>query len=467
MTIDNVRRALDTATTNHFSVFLRRVMATVAPAAPYAHNWHIDAIGAYLQACAKGEIRRLIINLPPRMLKSTTVSVAWPAWLLGHQPTIKIMAASYAQALATKHSLDCRIVMQSEWYRRVFPRTILSHEQNEKDRFATTAQGQRLAVSVGGAAIGEGGHILIVDDPLSPLQALHATQRDAANAWFDHSFATRLDDKQHGAIVVVMQRLHGDDLSGYLRRKGGWEHLSLPAIAPKKTVIQLGDFRYARAAGEALHEAREPLWLLERTKQELGSANFQAQYQQAPLRDEGSVIKAHWLRRFDALPEGGVIVQSWDTAIKAGAQHDASACATFLQKDGEHYLIDLQSVRLEYPELKRRIVEHAARHAPEVILMEDKASGQSLLQDLRRETSLPLLPCMPQGDKTMRLVRISPLIEAGRLHLPKHAPWLADCETQLLQFPHAAHDDMVDAISQYFNWVRTRHQRAKPNMRRL
>ena len=458
--------ALDTATAQHFSLFLRRVVATTSPGANYAHNWHIDAIAAHLMACASGDIRRLIINIPPRMLKSTMVSVAWPAWLLGQDARARIMVASYAQNLSTKHSTDCRLVMQSPWYKRVFPQTRLSADQNEKDKFVTTARGQRLAVSVGGSAIGEGGNILIADDPLNPLQAHQQSGRDAANAWFDHSFATRLDDKLRGAIVIVMQRLHADDLSGYLLEKGGWEHLCLPAVAPQTTCIQLGSFMYERQQGEALHAAREPCSLLEATKREMGSANFAAQYQQAPMEQSSALIHRAWFARFDEALQGRVI-QSWDTGIKAAAAHDASACITFVQHEGMHYLIDVTQVRMEYPELKRLIVAHAERFRPEAILMEDKASGQSLLQDLKRETQLPLVAQLPKGDKLSRLVRVSPMIEAGRVALAKERPWLADFEAQLLAFPHASHDDMVDAFSQYLNWVREAEYAASPTIRML
>lgn len=293
---------LDTETRQDFGFFLFRTLKTIAPGTHYQHNWHMTAMAEYLAAAARGEITRLIINLPPRMLKSTLVSVAWPAWLLGHQPTMRLMAASYAQSLATKHSVDCRAVMQADWYRQAFPRTRLSPEQNEKEKFATTRRGYRLATSVGGAATGEGGHILIIDDPLNPLQAMQAGPRNAVNQWFDHTFATRLDDKQRGAIVVVMQRLHVEDLSGYLLARGGWTHLDLPAIAPERTVIALGSYAHVREAGSALHEAREGLAVLERTRRELGEANFSAQYQQRPIRADGALVKPHWFPRFEEMP---------------------------------------------------------------------------------------------------------------------------------------------------------------------
>lgn len=461
------QRALDDACRRRFDLFFRRVVASVSPGVHYLHNWHIDAMAAHLHACARGDITRLIINLPPRMMKSTLVSVAWPAWLLGHDPQRRIMAASYAQSLATKHSTDCRLVLQRAWYKRVFPETRLSDDQNEKERFVTTKRGHRLAVSVGGAAVGEGGTVLIVDDPLNPLQANHRTQRDAANAWFDHSFATRLDDKQCGAIVVVMQRLHAQDLSGYLLEKGGWEHLCLPAVATTTMHIRCGDWQHTRHAGEVLHEAREPAALLARTATELGSMNYAAQYQQAPVAQAGQMILSAWLARYDVLPEGGRIVQSWDTGIKAGMQHDASVCLTMQEVDGVHYVRDVQEVRMEYPALKRFILAQAERYAPEAILVEDKASGQSLLQDLRHESEWPWIAQQPQGDKQSRLLRVSPMLEAGKVTLPKEAPWLSDFLKQLLGFPEVNHDDMVDALSQYLNWIRGQVLHAKPLIRRV
>lgn len=458
--------ALDDVTAKSFPLFLRRVVATTSPGAKYVHNWHIDAIAEHLHACETGQIRRLIINLPPRMLKSTMVSVAWPAWVLGQNPQARLMVASYAQSLSTKHSVDCRHVMQSAWYQRVFAQTQLSPDQNEKEKFVTTQRGHRLAVSVGASAIGEGGNILIADDPLNPLQAAQRSTREAANAWFEQSFATRLDDKLRGAIVIVMQRLHEEDLSGHLLRKGGWEHVCLPAMAPVSHVVRYGNYRYARTPGEALHAAREPVEVLEATRREMGSANFAAQYQQAPLAAESAIVRRDWFGRFEALPQGRV-VQSWDTAVKAGAEHDASACATFVECEGTHALIDMVQVRLEYPELKRLMLAQAEKFAPEAILVEDKASGQSLLQDLKRETTLPLIAQMPQGDKFSRLQRVSPLLESGRIVLPKYAPWLADFEAQLLDFPNGTHDDMVDAFSQYLNWLRASLHARVPRLRRV
>lgn len=466
---NTLRVKFDAASRAHFSLFLRRVVATVSPHTPYMHNWHIEAIAEYLAACARGDISRLIINLPPRMLKSTAISVAWPAWLLGHNPSERILAASYAKSLSLKHSLDCRIVIQAPWYQQLFSHTRLSADQNEKEKFTTTQRGYRRAVSVGGGVIGDGGNILIIDDPLNARQAMYHHQRDLTNQWFDHTWSTRLDNKQRGAMVVVMQRLHPEDLSGYLLAKGGWEHLCLPAIAPQNTSLSIGGFHYTRRAGEVLHAAREPLAVLERLKLDLGSANFNAQYQQAPLRNQDGLVNRDWFTRFSPAPamDGARYVQSWDTGIKTAAHNDPSACATFRIMQERHELVDMLVVRLEYPELKRLMMQHARNYNAEAILIEDKASGQSLLQDMRVESDLPFIGCMPDADKITRFLRITPLIEAGKVALPEHAHWLADFERELEDFPHGRHDDQVDALSQYLNWVRSRGGDDRMRVRRL
>jgi len=441
----------------HLPGFISQAFSTVNPGTDYLPNWHIDLIADYLEAVRRSEITRLIVNMPPRALKSVCVSVAWPAWLLGHDPACRIMCASYSQALAIRHALDTRLILGEPWYERLFPDTRIVPGENEKKKIVTTARGFRFATSVGGTATGEGGDVLIVDDPLNPVQAASATQRERANQWFDQTFSTRLNDKKRGRIVVVMQRLHAQDLSGHLLEQGGWEQLLLPAIAERRTVIGCGGKKFTRREGSILHPEREDAQALERARQQLGSYGFAAQYQQSPLAAEGAMIQAQWLVRYRDAPQDFTrITQSWDTAIKAASSNDASVCITFGEREGMHYVLDVLSLRAEYPALKRALVAQAARWQPQAVLVEDKASGQSLLQDARRETNLPLIARLPRQDKLTRVAACSAMIEAGKLALPHHAPWLAAFEEELLAFPNAAHDDQVDALSQYLLWVRER-----------
>jgi predicted phage terminase large subunit-like protein len=438
-----------------FPTFIGKVLHSVDPGAAYLPNWHIDLIAEHLEAARRGEITRLIINMPPRSLKSVCVSVAWPAWLLGHDPRARIIAASYAASLAVKHSLDCRLVVTAPWYRALFPGTRLARDQNEKHKFMTTQRGCRFATSVGGSTTGEGGNFLIIDDPMSPMQAMNEHGRSHVAAWFDHTFASRLDDKSKGVIVLVMQRLHADDLSGRLMAKGGWTHLCLPAVSDVSVVYDFGRVRKERAAGEMLHPARENLRLVERAKIELGSSAFAAQYQQQPQAEECGMVRGSWFPRYTAAPSSfDRVVQSWDTAIKSGQQHDASACLTFGEAGGKSYLLDARVLRREYPELKRAFYALGEQWNPQAILVEDRASGQQLLQDVRRESMLPVLAVSPRADKVTRFAAISALIEAGRLILPVQSPWLADFESEIFTFPMGAHDDQADALSQYLDWLR-------------
>ncbi len=448
--LSNIKNAI---LRNDLSSFIQKSFHTVNPATPYLHNWHIDLIAEHLRACESGEIKRLIINIPPRYLKSLCVNVAWPAWLLGHNPARRVISSSYSMGLSVKHSLDCRLVIGSDWYRDIFPETELAGDQNEKAKFVTTARGMRLATSVGGTVTGEGGNFLIVDDPHNPAEIFSDTKRKATLDWFEQTFSSRLDDKKNGVFVIIMQRLHQDDLSGYLLAKGGWEHLCLPAISEQRSP-------------PLLHPERENVKQLEQVKRDLGSYAFAAQYQQNPAPVGGSMIKATWLKRYKSAPENARIIQSWDTAIKAGKSNDYSVCTSWAEGEDGYYLLDVMRAQIEYPDLKRRVVSLAEKWTADAILIEDKASGQSLLQDLRRETRLPLIAINPTSDKVTRLAAVSALFEAGKVFLPEYAPWLADYESELLAFPSTSHDDQTDSTSQFLQWAKSRTI-ARMNVRRL
>jgi len=455
-----------------FPTFIARSFGVVDPSARYEHNWHIDLIAEYLEAVRQQKVKRLIINMPPRALKSVCVSVAWPAWLLGHRPSTRIMTASYSAGLSVKHALDTRHILNEGWYQRLFPELVIAAGQNEKHKLVTTQHGFRLATSVGGTATGEGGDILIVDDPLHPLQAISSTERTHANNWFDQTFSTRLNNKKEGGIVVVMQRLHPEDLSGHLLAKGGWEHLCLPAKTESSSYFNATDTLYHRPAG-LLHNAREDEQQLADMKITLGSFGFAAQYQQEPMSQEGGMVKMDWFVRYDmTLPDMQLtsfesIIQSWDTAIKTGEANDATVCITMGVKGGVHYVLDVVKDKLEYPSLKRLFYRLAERFSPDAILIEDKASGQSLLQDIKRESSLAVIGQMPKQSKLMRFAAVTPMMEAERVALPKYAHWLSSFEEELIQFPHVKHDDQVDALTQYLGWVKEKEYQAAPSMRRV
>lgn len=450
---------------SNFSFFIRKCFQTVDPTTEYLHNWHIDALAEYLEACRRKEIKRLIINMPPRSLKSITVSVAFPAFILGHDPAARIMCASYSRDLSTKHSIDTRLIMSNNWYRVIFPNTVLTKDQNVKTKFMTTQQGFRLATSVGGTATGEGCNFSITDDAHNQLQAASETRRKTALDWFDQTWSTRLNNKKEDVMIVVMQRLHELDLTGHLLNQGIWEHLCLPAIAEKKQTISYGNFSKTREEGEYLHEARMGKKELEIEKIRLGSYGFAGQMQQNPSPEGGGIVKLAWFVEFGVLPSDYInCVFSWDTAQKENAGSDYSVCTVWLRTKKGHYLIDILREKMEYPRLRKAFESMYEKYKPDCILIEDKSSGQSLIQDFKFNNKYSIIPINPDKDKVTRMSAVSPIIEAGNVYIPNKSSWLMDFENEIIKFPNGAHDDICDSVSQYLDYIRKLEQRSKPNI---
>ncbi len=445
-----------------FHSFIQRVFLALNPQTPFLDNWHLQLIAAKLEACRRGLCRRLIINVPPRSLKSICASVAFPAWLLGHIAGVRIICASYGQDLAIKHALDCRKIMEDPFYRAVFPGTTISSRRQSTADFETTAQGGRMATSVGGVLTGRGADFLIIDDPLKPDEAVSDVRRAFANDWFDHSLLSRLNSQSTGVIIIIMQRLHLDDLVGHVLEQGGWEVLSLPAIAVQDEVHKIwtpyGEFTHRRNAGEALHPQRDSLAAIQALRAAMGESAFAGQCQQDPVPMGGGLVKAEWFKTYAAgdLPTSGfTIVQSWDTASKESELSDYSVCTTWLVHDKRHYLIHVLRRRMDYPTLKREVVRLAAQYKATTVLIEDKASGTQLIQELRGEGLSPVQGIKPQGDKTMRLNAQTATIENGLVFLPGEAPWRLDYVAEMTSFPKAKYDDQVDSTSQALAWTKT------------
>ena len=455
-------------TTNEYHALLRRDLHTfiertfyeLNPETEFKPNWHIEVIAAELEECARGETTRLIINVPPRSLKSQAASVAFPAWLLGQNPSAQIICASYGQDLANKHAMDCRAVISSSFYRSIFP-TRLSSQRQAVQEFMTTQKGVRLATSVGGVLTGRGADFIIIDDPLKPDEALSETQRNAANAWYDHTLYSRLNDKNTGCIILIMQRLHEDDLVGHVIGQGNWKVLRFPAIAEEDETyaIQttLGPRQFRRRVGEALHPGRESLEMLQNIREIQGEYNFAGQYQQAPAPLGGGMVKAGWFKTYkqsDLPAKYETVVQSWDTANKATELSDFSVCTTWGLKDRNIYLLHVFRRRLDYPNLKRAVEEQALAYKPKTILIEDKASGTQLIQELVHGGVHGVQRYEPNMDKSQRLHTASSSIENGFVYLPEKAEWLPEYLHELTTFPNSKHKDQADSTSQALDWVR-------------
>lgn len=450
------KEQMDALLRNNLSAFTMKVFDTIQPNETLKWGWHNELICEYLTACYNREITRLIINVPPRSLKSITTSVAFPAWILGKNPSESILTASYAHSLSTKHSRETRLVMQSEWYRDIFPHTILSDENNTQTQFETTKRGARLTTSVGGSLTGLGANCLICDDAHNVVDSNSELKRQTAVDWFDQSFTTRQNSPSDGVIIVIMQRVHEGDLTGHLLAKGGWEHLCIPMEMEKDTTYSfpISGKKKELKIGDLLNAERWGVKEIESLKIALGSLAYAGQYQQRPAPADGNIYKKGWFKEYEIAPKEGRIYQSWDTAYKKEQINDPSVCTTWIEVCNEYYLLDVLEVRQEYPELKKTIIAKANEYKPSAILIEDKASGQSLIQELKRNTNLPITPIVPESDKITRASHSTSVVESGRMHIPKDAAWKQKYLAQLLTFPNATHDDMVDSTSQFLNHIK-------------
>lgn len=433
----------------HFQFFLMKAFAELGGGRDLAHNWHIDAIEHQLDRILRGDNRRLIVSMPPRHLKSIMITTAWVAWMLGHNPSLRFICASYGQDLSDKHARDCLRIMSTDWYQRAFPNLRLT-KRNVSD-FETSAGGGRLSTSVGGVITGRGADIVIIDDPMKGDDALSEVRRKEVVEWFDNALSSRLDDQAKSSIILVMQRLHEADLAGELLRRGTWDELRLSAIATKDELVPLTRDRFhQRREGYPLHAARLSLADLE-VKRRDEPYVFAAQWQQDPVSRIGAFVQAKWFGAYDDPPRTGTVVQSWDTAIKTTVRSDWSVGITARYYMGRWYILDVFRKKVEFGDLVRSLTSACQQHRVDRLLIEDAASGQQLIQQLRMDlpagVTLPI-PVRPITDKIARFEAIASQIEAGAVVLPRSAPWLADFVSELVSFPGGPHDDQADALAQ-------------------
>lgn len=447
-----------------FPSFIQKCFNTVDPNAEYLHNWHIDLIAEYLKACMSGEITRLIINIPPRHMKSISVAVAFPAWLLGHNPSEQIMCASYSNQLSQKHSMDCRAVVNSRWYQELFPDWKLVKDQNTQRKFVTTKRGYRVATSVGSTTTGEGGNFLIIDDPLSADEAKSEVMRERANTWFDQTFSSRLNNKKTGVIVVIMQRLHENDLTGHLLRKGDWEHLCLPLIAEEDKEFKIGDFFYHRPIGEILHKERIDDEVLKRIKIEAGPYAFAGQYQQTPSPTGGGIFERKWIQYYDKIDitqMNKYLLVDPANSKKNGSDY-TSMVVIGAHEDGNLYLIDAVRDRMNVREREDLLFEWHKKYTPLVVAYEKYGMQvdvdwvrKSMDERNYRFAIQEVGGSLKKEDRIQRLVKY---FHDGKIFLPRtlyktNTEGLCSnivddfIEQEYAPFPCGLHDDMFDAMA--------------------
>ena len=443
-------------------VFIDLAWPILEPTTKLLWNWHLDLICEHLNAVANGEIRRLIINVPPRSMKSLLCTVFYPVWRWCTEPQRRFMFVSYSEELSSDHSVFRRNVMNSEMYRKGWGHLVrFSKNQNLKMQYENTRRGLMFSTSMLGSATGKGCDELIVDDPMNAQKVFSEAERENTNRNFDTTFRSRLNDPAKGAIIVIMQRLHDDDLTGHLlkREPDVWTRLKLPAEfeSEQTWTIPSSGRPITRSAGELLWPERFSRQVLDDLKKALGSWAYAGQYQQDPAPLEGGIIKRDWIQHYQELP-GDVRrwIQSWDCSFKNTQESDYVVGQVWAQVGAKYYLVDQVRERMDFVRTRQALQQMTARY-PQAIakVVENKANGPAVIASLRSEID-GIIPYDPIDPKIGRLNSVSPLFHGRDVFLPdpSTAPWVGDFVEEITRFPNAAHDDQVDACSQALMYMR-------------
>lgn len=471
-----------------FYKFVEAAWDIVEPARPFAKGWHIEAVCRHLQAVAEGEIKRLLINIPPGHAKSLLVSVLFPAWMWLHRPEWRSLFASYALDLAIRDSVRCRALLESQWYQQVLAVLVdqdpptkaweLSRDQNTKSQFENSCKGFRISLGVGGKGTGYRGDCIIVDDVLNAKDQFSDAAIEEAIFWWDNVMSSRLNDMATGAKIIIMQRLSERDLAGHVLERGGYDHLCLPTefdldLANAPSSIGWTDPR--TRAGDLLFPAMFPAHVIAQAKIDLGAAGFAAQHQQRPTPVGGGMLKKYWWRFWQPkganlrpvqvkLADGSielraavelpadfdVCVQTWDMAFKDTATSDFVVGQVHAAKGADRYILDQMRDRMDFPASLLAVRQLSARWPKALTkLVEDKANGPAVVASLKHEIG-GMIEVKPEGGKISRAAAASPQLESGNWYLPHPllAPWVDAFLAECSAFPAGAHDDQVDAWSQ-------------------
>jgi len=439
--------------------FTEKVWPMVEPMIPFKSNWHIVELCKILQRVSNGEINRLVINVPPGTMKSLLVSVIWPAWEWASNPSLKYLTASYSNHLTLRDNRRVRTIVTSDWFRESFNFALLG-DQTAVEKFATSGQGLRIATSVGGLGTGEHPDRIIIDDPITAQEARSDVERQKANQWFSNTASSR-GIARNVVIIVIMQRLHEDDLTGYLLVRGGWEHVKFPMRYMPTRPPSDGDKGYTADPRDHRTVAGTLLWpdLLPEAKVrqlelDLGPYDTAGQLQQVPTPEGGGLFKREWFKFVDVLPSKLRFCRGWDTGATEGGGDNTTGIKMGIAPNNDIYVADAFAEQLGPSGVDVAMLQLANADGRDCMVREEKEPGSAGLAVIAARTKLLIgydykgIPI--SGDKVTRAKPFRAQCEAGNVYLLRGS-WNHEYISELTSFPTGKHDDRVDGSSCAFN----------------
>lgn len=439
------------AAKSDFLTFAKLAFQTVYPSEKLHEAEFMHVIAYILSRVDQGKEKRLIFNLPPRNLKTFLITICYSAWCLGHNPSKRIIIASYGDDLSQKFLRDIRQILNAPWYKAIFPKTVISQRKNSGSELETTEKGFIFVTSTGSTLTGRGANLIIIDDPMKAADVFSEAHRKRVIDWFHNTLYTRLDSKQDSVLMVVMQRLHEDDLTGFLERYEDFRKISFPAIATQKQKFKIAkNLHYRRDKEELLNPRHETIEALRATKKILGNHGFSAQYQQDPIPFDGTIFKREYFRYFESIPpyiQDQRIVVSWDTANTASDNSDYTVGTVWSMSNHGFFLLEVVRVKEEFDGILRIIDRYIDKYPGSKLLIEPAGSGTSIIQ-MCKSRRIPVQYSQPLDDKITRALRQMAYFEHGLVLFKQDASWLSVLEKELLAFPNGKNDDQVDSITQ-------------------
>jgi predicted phage terminase large subunit-like protein len=449
-----------------FCSFVRKAFRHTHEGTKLGDHAYIDFVCHKLEGLVGGETPRLIINMPPRHLKTFLGAKCLAAWMLGIRPSTNVLIVTYSEALANEIAYGIRSIMQSTWYKAVF-KTRLADDRTKVTDFATTQGGRVYAASIDGSITGHGADLLIFDDPIDIDDADNLEHIQKINARFDSKVMSRLNNAKESRVVVIAHRLNEHDLSGHLKAAGGWESISLPMIAKRSKIYDVGYGEWHRKKGDLLRPDAFTKNEIKRLQNTL-APDFETLYQQSPGGVASVRLKRKYFQICKDAPGTGSVILSIDTAQRGGPANSYSTIQAWRWVGPNHYLVGNWREQCNFDRLCERYWFFVRRFRPVVALIEATAMGPQLIADAKRRERVRVLEIIPDSrSKVDRLVAHLRTFKRKHIYLPEMAEWREQYIGEFLQFPQGKFDDQVDATTQYLDWVRSNPVVPTPEPRAL